>query len=168
MYGELIGITNAGNTAYDAINFAIPLYTSDKDVDGAIDNGVINIVKQLVASATQTNYGYIAGRKTMLGITIAKGNSASNQEYTYIYDVVENGVADQAGIKKNDIIIGIKVNGEDLITVDTYEEINQTMSALVVGDVLVLKIQRTLTPNQIITKDITMDITQFRFCDTGM
>ncbi|MBO5714024.1 MAG: PDZ domain-containing protein, partial [Clostridia bacterium] len=100
--------------------------------------------------------------------TIAKGNSASNQEYTYIYDVVENGVADQAGIKKNDIIIGIKVNGEDLITVDTYEEINQTMSALVVGDVLVLKIQRTLTPNQIITKDITMDITQFRFCDTGM
>ena len=171
MYGELIGITNAGNTAYDAINFAIPLYTSDKDVDGQIDNGVVNIVKQLVATAvaTPTNYGYIVGRKTMLGITVAKGtNPSNNQEYTYIYDVVENGVADLEGIKKNDKIVGIKVNGEDLTTVDTYEEINQTMSALVVGDVLVLKLQRTTMPNQVESLEITINITQFRFCDTGM
>ena len=168
MYGELIGITNAGNTAYDAINFAIPLYTSDKDVDGEIDNGVVNMITKLVGSATASNYGYIQGRKVMLGITVAKGVTNDQKEVTYIYDVVEGGIASVAGIKKNDVIVGVKVNDVNQIDVDTYEEINQTLGALKIGDKVTLKVQRTGALNQVHTYEISMNITQFHFCDTGL
>ena len=168
MYGELIGITNAGNTAYDAINFAIPLYTSDKDVDGEIDNGVVNMVKQLITSATETNYGYIQGRKVMLGITVAKGSTTDGREVTYIYEVISGGVASTAGIKKNDIIVGVKVNDVEQTGVDTYEEINQTLGALKIGDKVTLVVQRTGAFNQVTTANVSMNITQFHFCDTGL
>ena len=168
MYGELIGITNAGNTAYDAINFAIPLYTSDAEIAVEIDNGVVNMVTQLVGSATATNYGYVKGRKTMLGITVAKGSTNDGKEVTYIYDVVDGGIASVAGIKKNDIIVGVKVNNVSKVDVDTYEEINQTLSALKIGDKLTLKVQRTGALNQTTTYEFSMNIAKFHFCDTGL
>ena len=168
MYGELIGITNAGNTSYSAINFAIPLYTSDKDSETEIDNGVVNMITKLVASATATNYGYVQGRKTMLGITVAKGTTSDNREVAYIAEVVEGGVASNAGMKKNDVLVGIKVNGVAVVEADTFEEINQVLSGLKIGDKVTLKVQRTGALNQVATYEITMDITQFHFCNTGL
>lgn len=166
MYGELVGITNAGNTSYSAINFAIPLYTSDAETD-SIDNGVVNMVKQLVGSATATNYGYVDGRKTALGITIAKGTTTNQKEVTYIYEVVDGGLADSSGIKQNDIIVSISVNGVSNPTADTFEEFSAILSALKIGDTVTIKVQRTNNFNQTHQYDITMDVVQYRFCDTG-
>ena len=164
MYGELIGITNAGNTAYSAINFAIPLYTSDKDVVGGIDNGVVNMVQQLVGTATATNYGYIAGRKAMFGFTIAKN---ANSDDTYILSVVAGGMAETAGMKKDDIVVGIKVNGVDKPEVDTFEEINATLASLAIGEnvTLTLKRKNGLTYD---TVTVTLNCVQFHFCNTGL
>lgn len=166
MYGELVGITNAGNTSYSAINFAIPLYTSDAESD-SIDNGVVNMVKQLVGSATATNYGFVDGRKTALGITIAKGTTTTSQEVTYIYEVVEGGLADSVGIKQNDIIVSITVNGATNPTAKTFEDFSAILSALKIGDVVTIKVQRTNNFNQTKQYDFTMYVVQYRFCDTG-
>lgn len=165
MYGELIGITNAGNTAYDAINFAIPLYTSDKDVSGSIDNGVVNMVQQLVASSTATNYGYVAGRKVMFGITVAKN---ANSDDTYILSVTEGSLAQEAGIKKDDVIIGVKVNDVEKPEVDTYEEINQALASLKIGDKVTLRLKRKNTQTQTTTLEVSMTTKQYHFCNTGL
>ncbi len=166
MYGELIGITNAGNTTYDAIKFAIPLYTSDAGVSGVIDNGVINMIKQLVGSATTTNYGYVNGRKTMSGITVAKN---TNSEETYILSVTEGSIAYNAGIKKDDVIVGVKVNNGTMQSNLTYEEINQTLASLQIGDKVTLRLKRKISETATITVESdTMPVNQYRFCDTGI
>ncbi len=67
MYGELVGITNAGNLSLDGINYAIPHKLTFK-MNGE-DLGFVNIAKQLIATKTAQNYGWVSGR-WMLGVTI--------------------------------------------------------------------------------------------------
>ena len=171
LYGELVGITNAGNTNYEAINFAIPLYTSNASNPDAIDNGMVNIVKQLAGTATSANYGYVPGRRTLLGITVAKGTGESNQEYTYIYSVTAGGVAATAGIVKDDIITAISVNGVPKSDADTFEEYNEVLSALKVGDTVKITVDRQIKQNNrwiTVQYSFNINITQFHFCDTGL
>ena len=104
MYGELVGITNAGDDAYQQINFAIPLTTN---ADGVIkeDRGVLSIVKQLLGSymaSNGANYGYISGRWAM-GFTMKLNVSGISFD-----KVVDKSLASVAGAKAGDELVSVE------------------------------------------------------------
>ncbi len=102
-YGELIGITNGGNESYDGINYTIPF----KNVY-AEDQGFVYIAKQLIASKTDTNYGYVSGRWNLgIRVTTAK-HPETDASCLTIIDVEKNSNADKSGLKANDIITTVK------------------------------------------------------------
>lgn len=168
-YGELVGITNAGNTNYDAINFAIPLYTSNAGVEGVIDNGVINIVKQLAGTATSTNYGYVPGRRVMFGFTITANNTGEIPQHTYVSAITSGSYAENVGMKVDDVIVGVKVNGKAQ-SVQTFNEINQALSSVQIGDMINVTVERQVRQGYrwvTVTKDFVFNVLQYHFCNTG-
>lgn len=176
MYGELVGITNAGNTEYEAINFAIPISTASSSDD--IDNGFLNIVKQLAGTATATNYGFVEGRKELFGFTVSKGTDDNGTEYVYVVSVTEGGAAESAGLKKGDVISKVAFTGtfNETLTASSYKDYTSKMSALKIGDTVKITVLRQYTKFTIggipVTeyKDVeinTLTVKQFLFCDTG-
>lgn len=95
--GELVGITTAiisPNGAYAGNSFAIP----------------INIVKKVIEDLEE--YGEV--QRAIMGINIlevdseiAKENDLTRIEGVYLEDVVPDGAADDAGLKKGDIILQV-------------------------------------------------------------
>ncbi len=166
MYGELIGITNAGSDDYQAINFAIPLYTSDKGVDGVIDNGVVNIVSKLIASETSSNYGYVEGRREKFGFTITNNAGAPT-----IYSVLEGSQAKTSGLKTNDVVVGYSVNGGIVKTNFDYDGLMSVLDGLKIGDTISFTVSRNVAngPGGVSQTSATCTLTayQYRFCDTG-
>ena len=162
MYGELIGLTNGGRdldleneACYSGINYAIPY-----EIDGSLtENGFINVARQLIGTATETNYGYVSGRKSKLGFV------STYQPETGILSVTavtENSISAKAGLLAGDVILS--ANGTP--TTDNAV-LSSVISSLSVGDQLTLSISRNngLT---IENKQISMTIAQYRFCDTGL
>lgn len=128
LYGEVVGITNAkyssnamSEASIDNIGFAIPI------------NSVRSIVESIIEN------GYIA--KPYIGVTVMDV-SAETQSYglpkgAAIKDIVEDGPADKAGLKPNDIITA--VNGEEI---GGRSDLAKRIKASSVGDKLKLTIYR--------------------------
>lgn len=128
MYGEVIGITNAkysssssSEASIDNIGFAIP----------------INNVRSIIESVIKT--GYI--EKPYIGVSVGDVGS-QNQVYgipqgAAVNSVTENGPAQKAGIKANDIITA--VNGNKISSSDELKDIIADSSA---GDELTLTVYR--------------------------
>ena len=128
LYGEVIGITNAkysGNSAsgasIDNIGFAIPM----------------NQVRALVDSIIEI--GYVV--KPYIGVTVT---DVSEEAQGYglpagaaIQGVVEDSPADEAGLKKNDIVT--HVNGEEI---SSSADLVKHVSESAPGDVLTLTVLR--------------------------
>lgn len=169
MYGELIGITNAGDTNYEGINFAIPLSNSSEATN---DTGFINIAKQLIGTKTDTNYGYVSGR-WQFGISISTGLDYSG-EYVYISSISESDNAYNSGLRLKDIIESVSYvdNGEKkTVNIDSessYASVVYKLKKLFkVGDSFVIKVSR-LDYNRYTQHDITINLyTQFIFANTG-
>lgn len=105
--GQLIGITNSGSDEYDGLNYAIPHKNYYVE-----DNGFITIAKQLIATKTNKNYGYVSGR-WILGITV-KEQKLENGDLSLVVESVEKANnADSAGMKVGDIIKTVKYNGAE-------------------------------------------------------
>jgi serine protease Do len=170
LYGELIGITNAGNDAYNNIFYAIPYQnlTTEKD------NGFITVAKQLISSKTATNYGYVSGR-WMLGITIVERTDQFGATYVSISEVVPNSNAAAAGFAVGDILTAVTYideNGEKVMTnVTSNNSFSGVVSAIkkhyTIGDTFTISIKR-LEGRQFkyYDKEITLS-NQLIFCDTG-
>lgn len=163
LYGELIGITNAGNTNYTNINFAIPCYLDS-------GNGFVEIAKQLAATASDTNYGYVSGRKVKFGFSVSEATEGGST-YLIVSSVTSGGLAASQGLKQNDVIETISVNGGTAQSVNTIEDFSAIMSALEAGQKIVLNVSRTVTGSfgRVTTqnKSIELRAENFRFCDTG-
>ncbi len=167
LYGELIGITNAGRTDASGKNFAIPLYTSNHDVNGAIDNGIINIITQLAGTYTDTNYGYVSGRREMFGFTIShQHDENTGLPYILVIDVTSGSLAARAGLKINDEIVGY-TKGTEVNDACTYEQLNIVLSGMQIGDTVTLSIIRIESRRQV-EKEISLTARQAHFCDTGL
>ena len=183
LYGELIGITNAGNTNYESINFAIPLKTTENADEE--DRGFVNVISQLLGTymaSNGKNYGYISGRWS-LGVTV----------YYNAYDtrigfqtVSEGSMAANAGALADDEIISIafhdKVHDEDVIY-SIAELVNSGMSASSGFNLLMNMIKSTLIEGENFTitvrrtsgrsssqKDLNFVIANasYIFADTGV
>ena len=170
LYGELIGITNAGNDAYNNIFYAIPY----KNLTTEKDNGFITIAKQLICSKTETNYGYISGR-WMLGITIVERTDQFGSSYVSVSEVVAGSNAEAAGLMVGDILTAVTYldeNGEKVImNVTGNNSFSGVISAIkkhyTIGDAFTISIKR-LEGRQFkyYDKEITL-AKQLIFGDTG-
>lgn len=116
--GQLIGITNAGNTSDQNINYAVPL----EIVTGTVDN----IIYYVLDGDDSTNGAYTVD----FGVTLTSSNSK------YVYDssigygkitetvsvsaVASSSIAESLGIASGDVIVAITVNGEEQEVTRTF------------------------------------------------
>ena len=115
--GEVIGINTAkiSVTGVEGLGFAIPI------------NDAKPIVEQLIA------FGYVKGRP-YIGISGINITEAMSRQYglpvgVYVLEVVSDGGAAKAGIKKGDVIVSMAGK-----TVSTMDEINEIKKNYKAGD----------------------------------
>lgn len=158
LYGELIGITNAGNTNYTNINFAIPCYSS-------VGTGFVEIAEQLGGTATDVNYGYVSGRREKFGFTV---NGSTGQ--AVVQAIESNSQAANCGMQVGDVITAIKLNGEDKI-LEKYSDFTEIFEGLEMYDKIVLTVTRKVNSGFRVTEKSVqlneMVVRQFHFCNTG-
>lgn len=167
MYGELIGVTNSGESITDAngkttskgINFAIPFKTTD---DATTDKGFLNVAKQLLATYNEYNYGYVSGRKEKIGMTTLYSNGIIKVSST-----TYGGAADLAGVKEGDILTHAKIKSVGTKVALTN---NDVLAGLIragkCADTLTLYAQRTVN-GKTSSLEINIALSQYYFCNTG-
>ena len=133
-----------------------------------MDNGFKNISRQLIASATENNYGYISGRWA-LGVSVGEETDRYSGSYVYVSGVEEYGNFAIAGIKANDMINSVTYNGKTHVvtTVSSFSKIVTDMKNYIkVGDEIIVNVSRyTLSVKT--TADIKVKLYQYIFCNTG-
>lgn len=176
LYGELVGIVNAGSTSYDNIGFAIPYKTSTPTRDdGDSDTGFVNIANKLIETAFNDgenyNYGYVAGRWN-LGLNLAFDMYGR----PYVSSLTENSVfRNDTSVKSGNYIASVsyEYGGQTYTAMFTatdgsaYKTFNDTYadmkSKLTVGDKIIMVFTSNKTKN---TVEVTL--TQLIYRDTGM
>lgn len=160
-YGELVGLTNAGSDENSGINYAICLSNSDEKTE---DTGFKTIAEQLVATATEENYGYITGR-WQLGINV----SADNYGNVYVSSIDESENAYSSGLRKSDYILSIGAKEE----ISSVSEFSYAVYGLKkthkLGDDFTIGIARYSNSNRFLTEStIVISLTkQYIFCNTS-
>ena len=136
-YGQVIGITSAKVTSSygEGLGFAIP-------IDEAIP-----IVKELIA------HGYLTGRPT-LGVSGENVSNVYAQYYNipkgfFVKKVNPGSAAEKAGIKVDDIVIGIEGK-----LIESMEEFNKIKKNYKAGDTIKVSVYRD---KKIIDLDVTLD-----------
>lgn len=136
-YGQVVGITSVKiNTTYgEGLGFAIP-------IDDAMP-----IIQDLL------KYGYVKGRP-QLGISGEDITEIYSQYYNIprgfiVRSVNEDSAAEKAGIRVNDIVIGI--NGK---LINTIEEFNAIKAEFKAGDTITVSVYRN---GEISDLDVTLD-----------
>ncbi len=172
MYGELIGITNAGRDGvvgedgtvqtYSGLNFAIP-YIVDKN-SGADDYGFLNVASQLLITKTANNYGYVDGRAGMFGFTTTQ---QLNSTVVQITAVTENSLAYgklYVGDKIQKAVKGDKSALASAPTITSNAEVTAIFKTVNAGDKVSLLVARPGAGNV----EVEMTAVQYIFCDTGI
>lgn len=129
MAGELVGITSMKISDTDGMGFAIPISEAINDLEelktkGKIERPVLGV--QVIAmsdiSLRQRYYNNI---------------QSESLDGVYVYSVQDGSVADRAGIKKGDIIIGI-----DEIEITTYKSFISALYSKNLGDEIQIVVER--------------------------
>lgn len=133
MNGQLIGINTAiasRTGSYSGYSFAIP----------------VSIVKKVVSDLK--TYGQV--QRALLGVSIGDVNSEVAKKYdldkiegVFVAGVSENSGAEEAGIKKEDVIISI-----DGVPVNSTSQLQEQVSKHSPGDVVKILIKRDNKPKQ--------------------
>ena len=158
LYGELVGITNAGN-ASKLTFYAIPHRITET---AESDFGFINVAKQLIATCTDDNYGYVSGRKDTIGFTISQLQGSYSTTYVSVTAVTSNSQAEKQGLKVGDVITQLEIKGVKY-DITTVSEFSGRMDTLKPGDKFTIHLLRD---SQAKTVEIT--IYQQYFRDTGV
>ncbi len=171
LYGELIGVTNAGNTSYQNINFAIPsvLPSDDADANSDITNhGFKYCAEKLLSTASNTNYGCVPDSKMKFGFSVSEQPVASNSDSTQlcVVSVDEGSLAYLAGLKTGDVIKSV-TKGETTTEISKTNEFSSIIKNLAIGESITIKISRTIKYpsyyNGVMTSDIDVKLTCYRF-----
>ncbi len=163
LYGELVGITNAGNDDYQQINFAIPF----ESVSAEENNGFVRIAEELLSTYTGANYGFVEGHRESFGFTVLESNGSVG-----VAAITAGSQAESAGLKVGDIITGIAQNGGTKISVSSVADVSGVIERLVFGDTVTIygERQKSSFPwggSSYEDFSVTLTARQYRFCDTG-
>ncbi|MBQ8196810.1 MAG: trypsin-like peptidase domain-containing protein [Clostridia bacterium] len=159
LYGEVIGLTNCGDDVNIGINYAIPLKISSSK---SVDNGIVNIASQLIATASSYNYGYVSGRRLMLGFTIMTENSQVK-----VTEIDTSAPAYKAGLRLNDIIKEIHYGDDQVKTISNNNDFSSVVSTLKLLEEFKVVVSRK-NGRVTETRTITLKYTQQYFCNTGV
>lgn len=131
MKGELVGINSAkiASSEVEGMGFAIPISQAEPILD------------QMMSQETREKVD--ESQASYLGVTCMDSTSTVNEMYNipvgvFIYDVEENGPADQAGIKKGDVIT--KIDGT---SVQTKEDLTGRLEYYKAGETVDIVLYRT-------------------------
>ncbi len=169
LYGELVGITNAGNDDYQEMNYIIPHYIPSEE-SGA-GNGFISIAKQLIGTAKSVdfkNYGYVSGKREKIGISTQNAEGGVN-----ITSVVKGGQAESLGIKAGDKITAVQINDGQIKTVTSannegdFTSFSYILSTTSVGDKFTVYVDRN-SVNAVKSLSFDFKIYAYFYCDTGV
>jgi serine protease Do len=178
LYGELVGIVNAGNNSVENIGFAVPITINSPTKDyGDRDTGFVNVAKQLIETAWSDgngryNYGYVKGR-WQLGLTVGYDTNGA----PYIVSVANDSIFYGTQVETNDYIRkvsyykdGQKVNynigaSGDKLAGDVFNEVYEMMKAdLNAGDSVTITFSDRLGQDY----SVTATLKQIIYRDTGM
>lgn len=124
--GEVIGINNAKIVADDieGMGFALPMSTAKPILEELINHGkVVRPYLGITGTAIQSGSEFATYYNLLSGI--------------YVASVVEGGAADQAGIKKDDVIISF-----DGKVLNTFQDLTDALNACEIGQEVTLEIIR--------------------------
>jgi serine protease Do len=148
-FGEVIGINTAKNTGsgVEGLGFAIP----------------IDVAKPIIESLIQ--YGYVQGRPK-IGISTRDISKQMAEYYRmeegiYILEVERNSAAEEAGLRKADIIVA--ANSKEMLTTEELTVLKDTLKP---GDSIELTIMRNgnrMKVTVVLKEDIPSDVTQASF-----
>lgn len=175
LYGELVGIVNAGSDSYENIGFAIPYKTSTPTRnDGDKDTGFVNIANKLIETAwndgDRYNYGYVAGRWS-LGLNV----STDSYRRPYVASIPAGSVFENSAVARKDYISGITYVKDGKTYSASFTETNYTAYTkfenfynemkqnLVAGDEITVVFKSGAG-----TKKIAVILQQKIYRDTGM
>ncbi|MBQ7915860.1 MAG: serine protease [Firmicutes bacterium] len=138
--GEVIGINSAGirDGIVEGMGFAISINTAKEVIDSIFANGSLEKASLGIESST-----FIDERSSQM-FRVSSG--------LFVYTMTEGGAAQEAGIKKGDIIIA--VNGTALTDEESLETI---LAGLNPGDVVEVEIVRNRDAKNVVTVDVTLD-----------
>lgn len=178
LYGELVGITNAGDSDSDNIGFAVPTTINSPTKDyGNRDTGFVNVAKQLIETAWSDNngrynYGYVDGR-WQLGLTVGYDTNGA----PYIVSIASDSIFYGTEVETNDYIrkISYYKNGQkvtyaisatgDKLAGDVFNEVYAIMKAdLSAGDSVTITFRNRLNQEY----SVTATLKQIIYRDTGM
>lgn len=149
--GELIGVVNAGADDYQGLNFAIPIFGS---------NGAEAVAYSLIATSTDSNYGYLTGR-WKFGATFTSSADRYGG-YVQISSVTSGGTLSKAGARSGDALVslsGVK-DGKtyelnDVTSLSEFSDFyDELQRVFVAGDQLTMVVQRGLSK---ITLNVTLE-----------
>ena len=131
MKGELVGINSAkiASSEVEGMGFAIPISQAEPILD------------QMMSQETREKVD--ESQASYLGVTCMDSTTTVNEMYNipvgvFIYGVEENGPADQAGIKKGDVIT--KIDGT---SVQTKEDLTGRLEYYKAGETVDIVLYRT-------------------------
>ena len=137
--GHLIGITNAGDSEDQNVNYAIPL---------PIVKAVVNNIMYNTEKGTTVN---TLGKRFSLGVTVSSSNQkfvldeslgyGKIKEDVVVTAVTENSIVDTLGLEINDKILSIFI-GEEEFLVDRSFEIDEAILSARVDDTISIKYTR--------------------------
>ncbi len=138
MQGELIGLNNAGDEDITSMNFAIPASILTAVADGVLYYNAAD-------SSVKTTY------ITRLGVTVSSQNAryvydpATGKgkilEETAVVETTEGSLSDLAGLREDDIITSMTLNGKTTEITRQFKMTDVLLSARA-GDTLVIGYKR--------------------------
>ncbi len=176
LYGELVGLVNAGNDNYENVGFAIPVtnISATNGLSESQDTGFVKITKDLITTAWTDangnfNYGYVPG-KWKLGINVGKN---LQNGYAVISSLEPQSIFKDK-LLPNDIIVGLQYlrNGSDYslnfrTSQTPYEDFSlaydEMKSYVAIGNTVTITVLRD---NVAITQTATLR--QYVYRDTGL
>ena len=127
--GEVIGINSAkiATDAVEGIGYAIPI----SDASDAITNLMNRETREKVAESER---GYIG----IQGVDVTEESASMYNMPTgvYISEIIANGGADKAGLKKGSVITSL-----DGITIDSMSTLQEQLQYYKAGETVTLKVQ---------------------------
>lgn len=138
--GELIGITNAGNSEDQNINYAVPL----EIVKGTVEN--------ILHYYNDGDSSTIGAYKITLGVTVTTQNSkyvydassgyGSVQEEVIVNSVTAGSIAETLGLQANDKIVSLFINDTEY-TINRSFRISDLILTMRENDIIKVKYERT-------------------------
>ena len=170
LYGDLIGITNAGNTNFQNINFAIPTVlkndVSETKNPEITNHGFKYCAEMLLSTASEDNYGCVPGNKQKFGFSVVEETQVGGK-YIKVAAVTEDSPAAEGGLKTGDLITEIRVNDGENQKVTAVSELTAILKGLKIGDKFVLIGKRPTNGYSMYYLDFTTGeivCQQFWFC----